>query len=331
MAEILNDIELIKLLGKVIINGEKENIKPNSYVLRCGTYGEFINTNKEFEFSSKKKGIIVQPGHSVGLTSDETIDFRREIVREIYPDCDLHGVLSPSTDLSREGVVAPTTQVDAGFCGTLNWTLTNTSNLDRRFVHKENIYRLTIFKLQKNESPENLYSGSYQMQEGYVRSRRQGAPVGMRDDEWIDPNKSDSPAKLIDNLINSGYPWNILGQRLKIIDDQFKSVTEEYANIKDLIDKLNYDVRDMSANYKELSNKLPEIVRNNLRDEATSLQNRWLIGTGTLIVALIGIILTLLSNESATNYLKANGTWIGLVLIVVSCIALISTTRKRKK
>ncbi len=331
MAEILCDKELKQILNKIIIDGVEENIKPNSYVLRCGKQGEFINTNKEFEFSSKKKGIIVQPGHSVGLSSFEKIDFRRDTVQKIFPECDLHAILSPATDLSREGIVAPTTQVDAGFCGSLNWTLTNTSNLDRRFLFKENIYRLTIFKLYKSESPENLYNGSYQLQEGYSRSRRKGAPVGMRDDEWIDPNKNDSPAKIIDNLINSGYPWNILGQKLKIIDDQFKSVTEEYSNISDQINKLNSEIKDISATYKELANSIPKIVRENLRDEATVLQNRWLIGSGTLIVALIGIILTILSNKSATIFFKANGTWIGFILIIISIIVLYLSTKRRDK
>ena len=298
--------------------------------MRCGKHGEFINTSKEFEFTLKKKGIIVQPGHSVGLSSYETIDFRREVVREIFPDCDLHAILSPATDLSREGIVAPTTQVDAGFCGTLNWTLTNTSNLDRRFLYQENIYRLTIFKLNKNEVPESLYNGSYQLQEGYIRSRRKGAPVGMRDDEWIDPNKNDSPAKIIDNLINSGYPWNILGQKLKIIDDQFKSVTEEYSVISDQMNSLNSEIKNISTSYRDLSNKIPEIVRENLREEATGLQNRWLVGSGTLIVALLGIILTILSNKSATDFFVNNGTWIGFILVFISIIVLILSTRRKK-
>lgn len=331
MAEILCDKELKLIIDKIIIDGTIENIKPNSYVIRCGKHGEFINTNKEFEFTQKKKGIIVQPGHSVGLSSFEKIDFRREVVREIFPECDLHAILSPATDLSREGIVAPTTQVDAGFCGTLNWTLTNTSNTDRRFLYKENIYRLTIFKLNKNEIPENLYNGSYQLQEGYNRSRRKGAPVGMREDEWIDPNKNDSPAKIIDNLINSGYPWNILGQKLKIIDDQFKSVTEEYSIISDHMNKLGSEIKNISLSYKELSNKIPEIVRDNLRDEATALQNRWLIGSGTLIVALIGIVLTILSNESASIFFANNGTWIGIVLVFISSVILILSTRRKSK
>lgn len=330
MAEILSDKELQKLLGKVIVGGDKDNIKPNSYILRLGTHGEFINTNKEFELGKKKMGIKVQPGHSVGLTALEVIDFRRETVREIFPENDLHGLLSPTTDLSREGIVAPTTQIDAGYHGTLNWTITNTSSVERRFVFKENIFRLTIFKLGKNESPDNLYEGAYQSQVGYVRSRRAGAPVGMRDDEWIDPIQSEGPEKLLDTLVNSGYPWNLLGKRLKIIDDQFKDVTNEYANIFESINEMKGEVTNLTGKYTDLVQRIPQSIRDNLKDEASSLQNRWLMGAASLAVALIGIILTILSNESAIEFFTSYGTIVGLVLIIISCLGLYLMSRDKK-
>ena len=152
MPSILCDKDLIKLLGSVIIGGEEENLRPNSYVIRLGTEGEFLNAEKEFQLGKQKKGIKISPGHSVAVTSYETLDFSREAVQNIFPDCDLHGLLSPTTDLSREGLVAPTTQIDAGFKGTLNWTINNTSNEERKFLFKEKIFRLTIFKLEKGEN-----------------------------------------------------------------------------------------------------------------------------------------------------------------------------------
>lgn len=106
-------------------------------MLRLGAVGEFHATGKEFELGpgpNDKKGIIVSPGQSVALTAFETINFTRETVTQHFPDCDLHGIVSPTTDLQREGVVAPTTQVDAGYRGTLNWTLSNSSSEERCFV-----------------------------------------------------------------------------------------------------------------------------------------------------------------------------------------------------
>src|SRR6266850_984730 len=149
MPSILSDAEIRKLLGTVIVNGEPDGVHPNSYILRLGEAGEFLNTGKEFSLGKTKKGIRIQPGHSVGVTAFETIDFRRLTVHKLYPGNDLFGIVSPTTDLSREGLVAPTTQVDAGYFGTLNWTITNTSSEERRFVHKERIFRLTIFRLEK--------------------------------------------------------------------------------------------------------------------------------------------------------------------------------------
>ncbi len=131
--KLLSDKELKKALGKIIIGGDDSCLRPNSYILRLGAKGEFKNTGKEFEIGKAQKGIRVDPGHSVGVVSFETLDFRRETVDEVFPGCALHAFLSPTTDLSREGVVAAATQVDAGYHGTLNWTLNNTSSECRNF------------------------------------------------------------------------------------------------------------------------------------------------------------------------------------------------------
>ena len=54
----------------------------------------------------------------------------------------------------------------------------------RKFLFNEKLFRLTIFKLEKDERPDRLYEGDYQSQKGYIRSKRKGAPVGMKDTEW---------------------------------------------------------------------------------------------------------------------------------------------------
>src|SRR5438105_1346804 len=157
MATILNDSELKKLIGTIIVDGDLTSIRPNSYVLRLGSEGEFLNAGKIFKLGKSKKGLRLPPGHSVALTALETIDFRAETIEKVYPGCALHALISPTTDLSREGIVAPTTQVDAGYSGTLNWTITNTSNEERRFLYKERLFRLTVLKLEKGEVPLKPY------------------------------------------------------------------------------------------------------------------------------------------------------------------------------
>ena len=330
MATILNDEELRKLFGSVIINGDESSIRPNSYILRLGAAGEFLNAGKEFTLGKAKKGLKIPPGHSVALTAHEEIDFTRETVRSIYPDDDLHAFISPTTDLSREGLVAPTTQVDAGYHGTLNWTVTNTSNEERRFVYNERMFRLTILKLEPGETPIKPYDGDYQNKMGYVRSRRKGAPVGMREDEWEDPAMKGSPEALLENLMKSGYPWHALGQKLKMIDQEMKIVTDEYGQIHDSMNKINNELNALARQQQQAATSLPQDIRSILRDEASALQNRWLVATASMIIVVIGIVLAFVSNEPAFKCLKENGSWVGLILAICGFVGVMLVYRHKK-
>ena len=330
MASILNDKELRKLFGSVILNGEETSIRPNSYILRLGAVGEFLNVGKEFTLGKKKKGLKIPPGHSVALTAHEEIDFSRETVRTIYPDHDLHAFISPTTDLSREGLVAPTTQVDAGYHGTLNWTVTNTSNEERRFVYNERMFRLTILKLEPGETPIKPYEGDYQNKMGYVRSRRKGAPMGMREDEWEDPAVKGSPEALLENLMKSGYPWHALGHKLKEIDDQMKIVTDEYGLIHDSMTRMNKDISDLARQHQDSSSSLQHTIRSVLHDEASALQNRWIVASASMFIVALGLVLSFAGSESASNFIKANGCWVGLIMVVCGIVVVMFVSRRKK-
>ena len=105
MAQLLSDREIRDVLGTIIKDGDPSSVRPNSYVLRLGPAGEYLTTGKEFRLgdgAKEKKGIVVPPGQSVALTAVETIDFRRETVAQHFPDCDLHALISPTTDLQRD-------------------------------------------------------------------------------------------------------------------------------------------------------------------------------------------------------------------------------------
>jgi len=320
MATILNDEEIRKIIGRVIVNGDASCVKPNCYVLRLGNSGEFLNCGKEFTLGTKKKGIKIQPGHSVALTAFETIDFRRETVREIYPNHDLHAFISPSTDLSREGIVAPTTQVDVGYHGTVNWTITNTSNDERRFLAQEKLFRLIIFKLAPGETPTIPYKGEYQDKTGYVRSERKGAPSGMREHEWEDSRMEGGPEALLENLIKSGYPWNLLGQRLQQMGEQFDTVTEEYGDIKRAIDKLNRES-------EELPDKIKAIVKNLAAETHLEWSSSWWASLGVIA----GLIITVATNDAAMKVIKNNGPLIGISIIVVSVLVKVFAPKFKKK
>jgi deoxycytidine triphosphate deaminase len=221
MAEILKDTEIEQLFGNVIVNGDIESIRPNSYILRLGATGEFLNTGKLFSLGEHKKGISVMPGHSVALTAFETIDFRRETVNIVFPNYTLHGLISPTTDFSREGILAPTTQIDAGYYGTLNWTITNAVNESRRVLFKEKIFRLTIFKLGREETPKKLYSGDYQGLLGYVRSMRKGPHSGIKESEWEDPYSDDNKEGLSTRTQNHYLLYNKVKNDIEKIKQRY--------------------------------------------------------------------------------------------------------------
>ena len=65
MPTLLNDAALKELLGTVILDGHADSLRPNSYVIRLGSDGEFINTGKEFmyrfRFPGQVGGLIMPP------------------------------------------------------------------------------------------------------------------------------------------------------------------------------------------------------------------------------------------------------------------------------
>ncbi|MDD9824643.1 MAG: hypothetical protein OXU54_01180 [Gammaproteobacteria bacterium] len=317
MATMLNDENIKKLFGTVIANADENCLRPNSYVLRLGKAGEFLNTEKIFKIG-KNQGIKIPPSYSVGITALEDIDFSRETVHKIFPGHDLHALISPTTDLSREGIVAPATQVDAGYRGTLNWTLTNNSSKEASFTYGEKIYRMTIFKLEEGETPDAIYSGDYQDQRGYVGSRRKGAPVGMKDSQWIRAFAKEGPEVILEQLINSGYPWSALGTRLKEIDQKFETVTEEYSKLDDSIGRLEDKVNRIGKMQEDIRKDIREIIRAEIREQASDIQNRGIIKIITIFLGFLGIIIAALSSERMIRLLNEYGGIIGVSFILLA-------------
>ena len=318
MAKILNDIELKKLVdNKIIINGDYDCVRPNAYVLRLGAKGEYINieNRKEFDIATKKKGFKLPTGISVAITSFETLDFSRDAVHKIYPKCDLFAWMSPITDLSREGIVTQTTQIDVGFCGTLNWTFNNTSNLENEFLYKENLYRLTIFKLEDGEEiPDKPYDGNYQNQTGVVHSKRQGAPRGMKDSEWESPFGKNSPEKHLEYLVSSGYPWNILGKQFKALDGELKTVTDEYNKIDNSINNLANEVH-------LIPDKIDRAINNK--------QSNFLINIGVVFSIFIGIGISIVTNDITKSFLYNYGSLIGISILLMAIVVFVVNNKKQ--
>ena len=124
---------------------------------------------------------------------------------------------------------------------------------------------------------------------------------------------------------NSGYPWQLLGTRLKEIDQQFKTVTQEYADIDDAIRKQSTEIKGI----RETQGNTPDTVRQILRDEAGALQNRWLIGVSSIFVSIVGLSIASLSSEAVLAVLSEYGPLIGLGLVVIGVWALTVISRRK--
>lgn len=314
MAKILNDTEIKKLIKHNIIKGDEACIRSNAYILRLGAKGEYTHIGKEFDISGVKKGFKLPTGNSVAIISYEQIDFRRETVHQLYPKCDLFAYMSPITDLSREGIATHTTVIDSGYHGVINWTFNNTSNKENEFIYKENLYKLVVFKLEGGEEiPEHPYQGNYQNQTGIVRSKRQGAPKGMRENEWESPINEKSPEKHLEHLINSGYPWSILGERLKTLDGQLITITNEYSKIDDSINKLADEVHSIPE-------KIDKAIKNK--------QSDWIINIAIMIGAFSGLFLTLLTTDITYKFMNKYGGVIGVVVLMGALFVLFMNRKK---
>jgi len=327
--DILKDEEIRSIIGTIIIDGDAGCIRPNSYILRLGPHGEFLNVQKDYKLGDGKRGIRVQPGHCVAMMAFETVDFRPQTVEKIFPGCGLHGILTPTTDLAREGVVCPTGQVDAGYYGTLNWTVTNTSSEERKYQFKERLVRLTIFKLSAKEKPQKPYDGPYQHQTGYVRSSRAGPAVGIKDSDWADAKSEESPEGLLEMLMKSGYPWHALGTQFKIIDQQFQTVTNEYADIRERVDKMAIDLDAVKTRVDAAPAEIRDTVRKTLQEEATALQNRWILATVAAFGTIGALVAGALSDADVSGFVKHN-PWVWVISALICAAAFFMVTRKSK-
>ena len=78
---------------------------------------------------------------------------------------------------------------------------------------------------------------------------------------------------------------------------------------------------------REHQSGLSDTVRKVLREETDSLQNRWLIGAGSILIGGLGLVLAVTSNESAVAFLQENGVAAGLVLMAGASVALFLVRR----
>ena len=84
------------------------------------------------------------------------------------------------------------------------------------------------------------------------------------------------------------------------------------------------EIRDGQANVRE-------VVREVLRSELTAIQNRWLLGVGSISLSASGLLLALLSNEPMTAYLLEHAFAVSLTLVIAGLAGLGVIFRRKHK
>ncbi len=235
MARILADKDIQKLLGTVIQNADEKRINPNGIEIRLGKHVLFHSTDEEKELGPDMF-LKVLPGESVTISSFEVVDFRSDTVRKVFPGCNMMAFITPTTTMMREGITQPSTKIDSGWNGQLNWGLRNSSIHDLVVGFSEPIFKLTFFLLEGDEIPDTPYGhrpdDRYQNTVGIARSTRKiPATIPTKrlvssSVEKLDPQKQ---------LREAGYPFNHISEELTTLHGNFVTVSTDVALLKTAI------------------------------------------------------------------------------------------------
>lgn len=209
----------------------------------------------------------VNPGENVVISSVETIDFTAATVHAVLPNVMLMGLITPTTTMMREGISQVATKIDAGFEGILNWGLRNGSIQKLTLRYGEPIFKLTVFALDKEESPDLAYGArdrdSHQNTEAIARSTRKipadipKSKIVCSSVDRLDPKKQ---------LQEAGYPFDHIGTELISLQGKFEVVSADVRVMKEeftqktseLSGKIEKETSTLSTKIEETKNKLLE-------------------------------------------------------------------------
>jgi deoxycytidine triphosphate deaminase len=317
MSKILPDKEIKKLIGSVLIDAHENLLNPNGIELRIGKYVFFHSTSEEKELI-QNHFLKISPGENIIISSMEKIDFSPQTVHKIFPEHLLMAFITPTTTMMREGISQVSTKIDAGFTGMLNWGIRNNSVKDIIIEYGEPIFKLTIFLLEKDETPEVVYGekteDTYQNTNGIKRSTRR-IPADIPKNKFItsDIEKFDPKQQLRE----AGHPFNYIGTELIKLHGQFEVVSNSVIAIKDEFDKKT----------DELSQKI-EKETDSLSKKMEDLSTRFFLHVESvfakkfygIVAILIGAIPIL---YAGINYLQSKNVQAGIILFFAIIFAII--------
>ena len=319
MATVLSDRDIKRLIGSMIIGAEQSLINPNGIELRLGSRARFISTGEEVEIPPGSF-LQIRPGESIVFASLESLDFSREAVSRMYPDCMLMALITPTTTMMREGAMNVATKVDAGFVGQLNWGLRNSSHKDLILQHGESIFKLTLLLLQGDEVPDKVYGDrdgdKYQNTEGIKLSGRR-IPADIPKSKLIGSSITKLDPKK--QLREAGYPFDHIGSELIQLDGKFEMVSRDVAS---LTQKIEGETKSVVDKIEETKRWMVEHVENIFSKKFLWLVGS-LIGGIALLYALLGYLKTLALRDSTIIVIAAVG---GIVVLIAS--TLFSRTRR---
>jgi len=320
MAKILPDYEVKKLLGSVLIDADKKYINPNGIELRLGKQVRFYSTGE-----TKKLGtgffLKVKPGENVIISSLEKLDFTEETVQNIYPNKMLMALVTPTTTMMREGISHAATKVDAGFRGNLNWGFRNGSTKEFTIQYGEPIFKLTLFLLEKDESPDVPYgegeTHTYQDTDGIKTSTRR-IPADIPENKLISSSFGKIDPKK--ELREAGYPFNHIGRELVELHGKFETVSND---VRLLSTKIEQETQVISKRLNGLPGAILEKVE-------VLFQKKFLWAAAALVAA-ISVMLPIWNFLQAKNLSASLLVSIGIATgIVVLAITYIITQRSKR-
>jgi deoxycytidine triphosphate deaminase len=320
VARILADREIRGLIGSVVVDGNEQLLNPNGIELRLGKHVLFHSTGEEKELGP---GLFlkVSPGESIAISSIELIDFQPETVHKIFPSRMLMALITPTTTMMREGISQVATKIDAGFRGNLNWGLRNGSTKDLVLEYGEPIFKLTIFELGEDESPEVLYGGrpddSYQDMKGISRSTRR-IPADIPKNKLVSSSFAQLDPKK--QLREAGYPFDHIGTELITLHGKFEVVSTDVRLMREEFQRRTGELSDkIHSETNSLSIKLEE-MRKNLLDTVEHLFDRKFL---RIVGIIIGAIPIMYGGVSFLHGAGLGGNVVSFIAVVVGVVVVL--------
>jgi len=235
----------------------------------------------------------------------------------------LMALITPTTTMMREGISQATTKIDAGFHGHLNWRLRNGSTKELIIQFGEPIFKLTIFLLDRDESPEVAYGDRegdhYQDTDGIKRSaRRIPADIGKSkiissSFDKLDPKKQ---------LREAGYPFDHIGTELTELHGKFEVVSKDVMLLKDQFEKRTDELSGkIEQETRSLSNKLDE-SRKTLLEKVESLFDRKFL---RIVGVIVGIIPIMYAGLTFLQEKEIEGSTITFIAFLTGAVILMIT------